>query len=180
MRIKRGFRAWWLVAGAVFGLLVGLTAGCGVLGVRNENGNNQTMKTLNEQQANQRAEEHIQRAVAAVFSPPPRLERDLFLTSDCTDPTDFGPQGRVQVSRNYWLRDLPKERNREYFDKIYDYWTRNGYRVLKDDRANPKNPGLFVEHNDDAFRMTLYSSVEGDLSLSVTSPCIWPTGEPTP
>ncbi|MCX9191689.1 hypothetical protein C3Y87_09725 [Carbonactinospora thermoautotrophica] len=138
------------------------------------------MKTLNQQQADQRAEEHIQRAVAAVFTPPPRLERKLFLTSECDDPTDLGPKGRVQVSRSYWLRDLPKERNREYFDKIHEYWTHNGYHVLQDDRADPNNPALYVEHNDDAFRMTLYSSIQGDLFLGATSPCIWPTGEPTP
>ncbi|KWX05161.1 hypothetical protein TH66_04955 [Carbonactinospora thermoautotrophica] len=135
---------------------------------------------MNQQQADQRAEEHIQRAVAAVFTPPPRLERKLFLTSECDDPTDLGPKGRVQVSRSYWLRDLPKERNREYFDKIHEYWTHNGYRVLQDDRADPNNPALYVEHNDDAFRMTLYSSIQGDLFLGATSPCIWPTGEPTP
>ncbi|WP_198533086.1 hypothetical protein [Carbonactinospora thermoautotrophica] len=136
-------------------------------------------KTLNQQQADQRAEEHIQRAVAAVFTPPPRLERQLFITLECEDPTDLGPKGRVQVARGYWVRDLPKERNREYLDKLYEYWTRNGYRVLEDDRADPNSPALFVEHNDDGFRMSLQANFQGDLTISATSPCIWPTGEPT-
>ncbi|MCX9191690.1 hypothetical protein C3Y87_09730 [Carbonactinospora thermoautotrophica] len=136
-------------------------------------------KTLNQQQADQRAEEHIQRAVAAVFTPPPRLERQLFLTFQCKDPSDLGSEERIQVTRRYWLRDLPKERNREYFDKIHEYWTHNGYHVLEDDRADPNNPALFVEHNDDGFRMSLQANFQGDLTIGATSPCIWPNGEPT-
>ncbi len=136
-------------------------------------------KTMNQQQADQRAEEHVRRA-AAVLSPAPRLEREQFLTFQCKDPSDLGSEERIQVSRSYWLRDLPKERNREYFDKLYQHWTQNGYRVLKDDRSDPDNPALFVEHEEDGFRMSLESSVQGDLSLGATSPCIWPDGEPTP
>lgn len=41
-------------------------------------------------------------------------------------------------------------------------------------------PALFVESNRDAFRMSLQANIPGDVSISSTSPCVWPEGTPPP
>ncbi|HEY2763442.1 MAG TPA: hypothetical protein VGJ13_05430 [Pseudonocardiaceae bacterium] len=84
---------------------------------------------------------------------------------------------RVSVAKVYWIRDLPHERNNEIVNALYSYWLSHDYRVLSDQRDIQT---LFVENNTDAFRMSLQSSVQGDLSISATSPCVWPDGTPPP
>jgi hypothetical protein len=115
------------------------------------------MRTMTEDEAAQRAEEHIRGAVEALPVKPvlTLLRAD---SAECLDPTDGGPRGRYEVSRSYWLDDLPEERNAEFVDALYEYWTANDYR--------------------DAFRMSVKQSVEGDLSLGASSPCVWPDGTP--
>ncbi len=145
-------------------------------------------RTLDQQQATDRVEEHVAAAVAALPASP-RMEIASELRTECDDPTDFGPKGRIQVSRRYWLADLDRTRNPEYFDALHEYWLANGYRVLEDARDRAVEdmqtgevrpaPMLWVEHADDGFRMNLVSSVGGDLSLVTTSPCIWPSGIPS-
>ncbi|KWW98884.1 hypothetical protein LI90_514 [Carbonactinospora thermoautotrophica] len=135
--------------------------------------------TMTEEQAAQRAEEHIRRAVS-VLPPTARLENPFFNTMPCADATVPGPEGRVSVARTYWLRGLPKENNRAYFDTLYEFWTRNGYRVLSDDRANRESMYLWVEHTGDSFRLSIQSNDYGDLSIGADSPCIWPKGTPEP
>jgi hypothetical protein len=145
------------------------------------------MHTLDEQQATDRVGEHVSRAIAGLPARP-RLELASELRTQCDDPTDHGPKGRIQVSRRYWLADLDRDRNPEYFDAMHAHWLASGYRVLQDARDRAVEdmetgqvrpaPMLWVEHADDGFRMNLVSSVGGDLSLVTTSPCIWPTGSP--
>ena len=144
------------------------------------------MQTLDERQATERVERHIALAVDALADAGLPVERELVseLRTECTDPTDFGPAGRIQVARRYWLRGTPFEA----FEAALAHWTSNGYRVLEDarDRAvedmktgeRHAAPLLWVEHDGDGFRMTLVSSASGDLSLVATSPCIWPDGKP--
>jgi hypothetical protein len=134
------------------------------------------MRTMTEDEAAQRAEEHIRGAVEALPVKPvlTLLRAD---SAECLDPTDGGPRGRYEVSRSYWLDDLPEERNAEFVDALYEYWTANDYRVLTDKR-DAADRFVSVEHNEDAFRMSVKQSVEGDLSLGASSPCVWPDGTP--
>lgn len=134
----------------------------------------ESMRTLTEQQARDRVEEHIAGAVAAL-PVTPRLEEQSTGLQPCDDPSDQGPLGRISVAKRYWLRDLPAERTDEMFDAVESYWLSHDYRVL-DDKRNRSAPALFVENNADAFRMSLKTSVQGDLSISATSPCVWPDG----
>lgn len=97
----------------------------------------------------------------------------------CDDPSDQGPLGRVTVAKVYWLRELPTERTAELFGAMHSYWLPHDYRVLDDDRGR-RAPALFMEHNRDAFRMSMKTSVQGELSISATSPCVWPEGTPPP
>ncbi|EHY87581.1 hypothetical protein ACWGRK_15795 [Saccharomonospora azurea] len=134
------------------------------------------MRTMTEHEAAQRAEEHIRRAVDALPEKPALtlLRAD---SAECLDPTDGGPRGRYEVGRSYWLDDLPEGRNAEFVDALHDYWTANDYRVLTDKRDAPDR-FVSVQHNGDAFRMSVKQSVEGDLSLGASSPCVWPDGTP--
>lgn len=134
--------------------------------------------TLNTQQATDRVQQHIDDAVA-VIEPTPRLEPESFLDMPCDPPSDNGPLGRIVVSRGYWLRDIPPERNAEVFAAVERRWVDNGWVVLADD-TDSQDAFLSVENRADAFRMSLSSSVDGQLSLGATSPCIWPDGTPDP
>ncbi|MDV6011835.1 hypothetical protein [Haloechinothrix sp. LS1_15] len=113
----------------------------------------------------------------AALSGQPSLRQLSDYSDECTNPTDGGPEGRYEVGRGYWLDDLPNEKNREYLDTLYTHWEANNYRIRSDNRR-PSDEGtsIYVEHNEDAFRMSIRTSDEGDLSLGADSPCIWPEG----
>lgn len=96
---------------------------------------------------------------------------------ECLDPDDDGPRGRYEVGRTYWLDGLPAGSNGEVVDALYQYWVNNGYRVLTDERS-ASEMFVSVEHNGDAFRMSVTESFGGDLSLGASSPCVWPDGVP--
>lgn len=154
-----------------------LLAGCGVVAITERDGD--SMRTLSVPQANQRVEEHIADAVAAL-PVKPRLEAQTDLGPlNCDDPSDQGPLGRVTVANGYWLREVPQESNAEIFETMHAYWLSHEYRVL-DDSRDTRAPALFVESNRDSFRMSLQSSLKGNLTISATSPCVWPEGTPPP
>lgn len=150
-------------------LLVGflLVAGCS---------GDEQMRTLTEQEAAARAEEHIKQAVAALPIEP-TLTLQYADSAECLDPTDNGPRGRYQIGKTYWLDSLPSDRNAELVDTLYRYWVANGYRVLTDERS-ASDMFVSVESETDEFRMSVKESVEGDLSLGASSPCVWPDGVP--
>jgi hypothetical protein len=144
------------------------------------------MRALDESQAAVRAERHVMLAVGAL-SGTPGLELESELRTACDDPTDFGPKGRVQLSRRYRLTNVDVAAQ-EAFDRLHAHWLRSRYRLLDDGRRRTVQdmssgevlaaPLLWVEHNDDGFRLTLVGDVRGRLSLIVTSPCVWPGGMP--
>lgn len=136
-----------------------------------------TMNTLTVEQAGDRAEKHVHHAVAAL-PVDPTLTPKYADSVECFDPTDNGPRGRYQVARKYWLDNIPRDRNTEFIDALHDYWSSNGYRILTDKRSS-SDKFVSVEHRDDAFVMSVKESVEGDLSLGASSPCVWPDGVPT-
>ncbi|APU12879.1 hypothetical protein UA75_04100 [Actinoalloteichus sp. GBA129-24] len=100
------------------------------------------------------------------------------MSVECQDPTDRGPLGRSQFTTRYFLDELPREDNDSNVEAVYQHWIENGYQVLVDDR--PDRIFISVQHEDDAFRMSIRASVQGDLSLGASSPCIWPNGTPEP
>lgn len=134
------------------------------------------MRTLTKEEASQRADEHIQRAVAALSADP-----SLSLLDDsameCQDPTDNGPQGRYEVRKSYRLDKIPQERNSEVIDTLYRYWKTNNYRILDDYRSDD-DMFVSIEHNGDAFRMSVIQNDAGELIVGASSPCVWPDGVP--
>jgi hypothetical protein len=134
------------------------------------------VKTITLQQANERAEKYVQDAVAAI-EPAPRLELlGKFEDSPCGDPSDHGPQGRAVVSRSYWLRDVPAQRNAEVITAVVKWWTDHDFVITGDKR--PQANWVFAENKIDSFRMSIEESPSGNLSIGTDSPCVWPNGTP--
>jgi len=134
------------------------------------------MRTLTKEQAAERADEHIKRAVAAL-PVDPSLSMQEPLPMECADPSDNGPRGRYTIDRRYRLEDLPKDRNTEFVNTLYQYWKNNNYRILADKRARD-DKFISVEHNGDGFRMSVTNSGPGKLTIGASSPCVWPDGVP--
>ena len=147
-----------------------LIGGCGI-----RNGERAMQTTLTTQQAAQRVDEHITTAIGQVL-PQPTLRAGLKSTMSCDDPSDRGPAGRVTVEHRYTLPDLPRTANKAAFDTLAGYWTRLGYRILRDER-DQRLPELAAE-TDDGFAVILTTNVVGELAIVGSSPCIWPTGKP--
>lgn len=155
-------------------LVCGLLAGCG--GAMTPGG---SMNTITQQEAIERVDRYNAEAIAALPVDPtltPTLEQ---LDAECLDPTDNGPRNRIQVAKSYFLDGIPKDNNVAYFDAVRQWWTTHGWRILEDDRTDGSRY-LWVERNEDGFRMSLQESAEGSVSLGATSPCIWPDGTPVP
>ncbi|KAA2266996.1 hypothetical protein F0L68_00200 [Solihabitans fulvus] len=133
--------------------------------------------TITEQQATTRVEDYAKQVVAALPAQA-RPEKFSANTNQCDDPTDNGPKGRVIASFEYEIHDLPREQYNNYFDALRKWWTDHDFRVLTDDR--PKDMYIWVENNQDGFRMALQANDLGKLYLTATSPCVWPKGTPAP
>lgn len=136
------------------------------------------MRTLTIEGATHRANEHVKKAVAALPIEPSLTPRNQMADSmECRDPSDNGPQGRYDVSKRYHLDDIPKERNPEILQTLYKYWENNNYRILDDDQSRD-DKFISVEHDGDAFGMSITESDAGDLTIGADSPCVWPDGVP--
>jgi len=134
-------------------------------------------QTITEHEAKDRVELYIEAVVAAL---PGSAERKPFTQhrSECTDPTDDGPQGRFEISATYEVTGLEPARFGEYFDAIVQWWTAHDFTILTDSR--PKDQYVFVRNNADAFDMTVQANDLGKFYVGATSPCVWPNGTPEP
>ncbi len=125
-----------------------------------------------EQEAAQAAERHIRAALTAV-SPAASLRLESDTVQSCDDPSDGGPAGRVFVARRYWLLGAGPGP----FDALAAFWVDHGYRLVED-RRSTAYPYLWVEHEEDGFRVGLDANASGDLLLGASSPCFWPVTRP--
>ncbi|QVJ01583.1 hypothetical protein KGD82_27360 [Nocardiopsis eucommiae] len=136
-----------------------------------------TEETITEDEAADKAQEHIDNATAVLPDGAELEDRNGVTTASCDDPTDGGPKERVTVSVNYWIRGLAVEDNEANVDLLHEYWTANGYQVLTDSR--PDDLYVSVGHEEDSFVVSVQESNQGSLSMSAASPCVWPDGEPS-
>ncbi|WP_246406142.1 hypothetical protein [Nocardiopsis aegyptia] len=152
-----------------------LLSGCGP-DPAGESGDAEMEATMNQGKAEERVEELITEATAVL---PDSLELESLggiTANPCDDLANGGAEGPVSVGRTYWLDGLPVEENEADVELLLEFWTDNGYRVTDDRR--PEQLSVFVEDEEDSFRMSVQSSVQGDLSISASSPCVWPEGTP--
>jgi hypothetical protein len=134
--------------------------------------------TITLDEAKARAATYVQQIVGAL---PVKARLDSFgmvpTSMECTDPTDNGPPGRYDYGVSYFLRDIPKERNPEIMRAFLAYLTKRGFVV------QTKNDSfLSLENPQDGFGASLQQSGSQNrgLSLTVSSPCVWPNGTPSP
>ncbi|WP_166355417.1 hypothetical protein [Phytoactinopolyspora limicola] len=130
---------------------------------------------MTEAEALERAEQHIADAVAQII-PAPSVEPRRRLDIPCRDQAGRD-DGLYQVERRYWLHDLPVEDNRQTFDTLYAYWTDTGYEIVDDIRDRAQARALTA--HSDGFTVHLLESVEGELSIRATSPCIRTSESPS-
>lgn len=133
-------------------------------------------ETMTEDEAAEKVQEHVDGVLAALPEEAEIEARQGPNFAACDDPTDGGSKGRVTVSETFWVRGLPVEDNGTNIDLMYEYWTDNGYQILRDKR--PEKMSVTVEHEEDSFRMGVRVSNKGSLSLGASSPCVWPDGKP--
>jgi hypothetical protein len=68
-------------------------------------------------------------------------------------PCDDGPGGRTFVETDYVI-DYPEGWPvQQTMGILGDYWAKNNYKIVRDDRQDDKAPELVVEHPGDAFHI---------------------------
>lgn len=125
--------------------------------------------SLTRDEAETKLEEH---ATAAADVLPDQLRLDT--TRGVSAPPCDSSEDRIRVSKSYWLDGLPKKADEAHVDALVQHWQDNGYEITDDQR--PTELFVFAEHTEDEFEIYVQASVEGDLSLTVSSPCLWPEG----
>lgn len=133
--------------------------------------------TITIEQANQKVDDWLTQVRQAL---PPEATYELSSSEErgsCLDPADGGSQERVVANRTYKVLGLPKDMIPSYFDALRSWWQNHNFRILDN---TPPNEFLWVENNNDGFRMTFQASPQGNLFLIASSPCVWPGGVPGP
>jgi len=131
--------------------------------------------TITVEQAEQRVEDYF-RSALAVLPEQARPVPGLIDTYECDDPTDNGPKGRKITSVHYEIHDLPLNDYPDYVADLERWWRDHNFRILDDER--PVEDSIWVENNDDGFRMRVTATKRGKFILIATSPCVWPNGTP--
>jgi hypothetical protein len=127
--------------------------------------------TITVKQAEQGAEEYFRKALAVL---PDKARPVVGLIH--TYPCDNGPEGRMIASVDYEILDLPRDSYSDYVSELERWWRDHDFRILDDER--PTEESVWVENNDDGFRMRVTASKGGKFILIATSPCVWPDGTP--
>jgi hypothetical protein len=157
---------------AVVLIAVVLCQGCG-----SSAGGEDGMRTLTEQQALERIEDYVHRAVA-VLPTGARLEALSSPESHaCDDPTDNGPKGRVFASNLYWVRGIEQQDTAKYLEGLRRWWSEQGFSVVTD--AWDKAQSITMENKENGFRMS-FRKGDTDPAIGASSPCVWPKGTPEP
>ncbi|WP_405810440.1 hypothetical protein OG729_37055 [Streptomyces sp. NBC_00210] len=166
MRIRR------LAAGLALASF--LVAGCGADGKdTSSNPAEPGGTTMDMSRAERRAEELIQQAVRGV-SPVPRLESFGGGVKPCLDPSDGGSEDRVTLTRNYWLKDIPREQSKDVVRQVFESWRAGGHAVDAEPDYNRNVAVANLRSKPDDFLMQVAAGLGGQVSVGVTSPCFWP------
>lgn len=129
--------------------------------------------TITLDEANRRLDAYIDKALAQLPAGVGLKER-LRIEETACDDID-GDEGKQHASRNYEVTGIDPDKIPAYFDTLRTWWLNNNFRILDNE---PKYENLWVENNDDSFRMTLKAASGGRLILVSASPCVWRNGEP--
>lgn len=100
------------------------------------------------------------------------------VSSGCESDSDSGPKGRVRLHRTDWaLGVVPVDRNPEMFETFRKHLAELGFEPFSKDAGweyyKNKSNGFTAERQES-------SDDTKKLSLTVSSPCVWPNGTPGP
>lgn len=129
--------------------------------------------TITLDEANRRLDAYIDKALAQLPAGAALKERLRIEEESCDDVA--GDDGKQHASRNYEVTGIDPDKIPTYFDTMRTWWLDNNFRILDNE---PKYEYLWVENNDDGFRMTLEAASGGRLILVSASPCVWRNGTP--
>jgi hypothetical protein len=124
-----------------------------------------TGKTMTEQRAVDRVNDHLKKVTSGVGLPM-RLETQSKQKTACGDTA--GRTRRERVEQRFWVRDIGIP-NPDVFGAFRRFWPAHGYVVIKDDVAG--SGILSVRSSSDGYELSLAQDKSGALLLSVTSPC---------
>ncbi|MER6946814.1 hypothetical protein ABT294_22550 [Nonomuraea sp. NPDC000554] len=170
------FRAVRLITAAVI-LVAGCAPGGGPGGAMNPSADK---PTITKAQALTRIEQLINGTVS-VIHPKPQLDLYQPSLNDglCLDPQDGGSEDRIEVSREYYLRGLPKTEDalKEVIAEVKAYWQKQGHYIAVEHENGLQ---LYGRSRPDDFLITIGREADNVLSLGATSTCLWPNGTPEP
>ncbi|WP_157357478.1 hypothetical protein [Amycolatopsis nigrescens] len=153
-------------------LCVFTISGCGE---SNEPSGTPMMPTISIQEANRLVDDYMEQGRRAL-SPDARLADDFRKDKmACDDPNDQGPKGRFFATRDAEVVGLPGGNPETGFAPLRTWWQANGFLVTTDNGR-----AVYAEHTSNGFRMSLEANDEGKVYLGVSSPCVWPSGNPEP
>ncbi|GGT43958.1 hypothetical protein ACFFV7_33140 [Nonomuraea spiralis] len=170
------FRAVRLITAAMV-LVAGCAPGGALGGSMNPSANK---PTITKAQALTRIEQLIN-GTAGVIHPKPQLDLYQPSLNDglCLDPQDGGSEDRIEVSRSYYLRGLPKAEDalKEVVAEVKAYWQKQGHYIAVEHENGLQ---LYGHSRPDDFLITISLAADDVLSLGATSTCLWPNGTPEP
>ncbi|MDX3325299.1 hypothetical protein PV405_11555 [Streptomyces sp. ME02-6979-3A] len=123
-------------------------------------------------QAERIAEALIREAIGGV-SPEPTLESFGGGVKSCQEPSDGGSEDRVTLTRNYWLRGIPREEAKGVVRKVFGNWKAAGHVVDAAPDYERRVVAANLRSKPDDFLMQVAMGLGGQLSVGVTSPCFW-------
>lgn len=169
----------WITAAVAVLVVVAVVAGALVWRHKTVNASSRPNMTLD--QAGPVAVRYAGDTVAHITGSPTLQPALLNNVIACDDPEDHAAPGSAELSNNYDLKFTGYHDPSAVFDQVKAYWSSKGYKVVNDDPATLATRTMTVENPADGFRLSLARGTVGNLSLSVSSPCLMPgSGSPIP
>lgn len=168
MRRARTTRRWPVLLAAAGASL--LLAGC--------SGGTVATKTMTQAQATVRAGQ-ILTGTATALTPRPQLDFDPALGNGADQCLADIPDAdkMVNVNRIAWLRAIAVSRNGSIGRQVEAYWKKQGYSISTASGFDQESPVITGETSDH-FTISLATGKNGLMSISASSPCIYPEGTP--
>ncbi|GAB3481436.1 hypothetical protein GCM10027440_21070 [Nocardiopsis coralliicola] len=122
---------------------------------------------LSEKEARERVEMHVRSSIAGLPEEPDLRPFRPPASTTCREDV------LVTVTQRFWLDGLSGD-SEAHVDAVVAEWEATGFEIVTDER--PEDTFVSAVHEDDGFSMSIKESVQGDLSIGATSPCLHPDG----
>ncbi len=95
----------------------------------------------------------------------------------CSNADGSPSKNRREATVDYRLEGVASDQIPVFFQKIRVHWEKTGFAITDDDK---KGSFLAAKNNVDGFKMGMQANHLNEISLSVSSPCVWRNGTPEP